>query len=65
MRFSVLWIDTDNLLPPENGFIPELRLRCPDCEPIVSLGPRNITESSTSGQNQAEENSDRRELTIS
>ena len=66
MCFRVLWIDTDNLLPPKDGFIPELGFRRPDCESIVSLGPRNISRYySTSGQNPAGENSDRRELTIS
>ena len=60
MCFRILWIDTDNLLPPEDGFIPELRLCSLDCESIVSFGPRNIPRYySTSGQNQAEENSDR------
>ena len=66
MCLGILWIDTDNLLPPEDGFIPELRFRRLDCESIVSFSPRNISRYySTSGQNPAGENSDRRELTIS
>ena len=42
MGFRVLRIDTDNLLPSEDGFIPELRLRRLNCESIVSFRPRNI-----------------------
>ena len=66
MCLRVLWIDMDDLLPSENGFIPELRLCCLDCEAIVSLSLRNISrDDSTSGENQAEENRDRCQVPIS